>query len=284
VCAAVLTGSAAGCGTQQDVPERASMAVAVDESIAAKVPEAIRTDGKLVVGIDPTYPPAEFLAEDGRTVVGFDVDLFDAVAAKLGLKTQYTVGRFDDIVFAVNDGTYEVGVSSFTVNQTRKLNALMVSYFQAGTQWATQQGNPQGVDPKSACGKKVAVQATTVQHNDLELRSAQCILEKKPEITIGVYREQDHATAALVAGKEDAMLVYSPVGAYAVAQSGGALQLLGDVYNASLFGYAVAKNQPAFAEALRDAVKALIADGTYATLLTRWGVSGGAITEPKINP
>jgi polar amino acid transport system substrate-binding protein len=260
------------------------MAVVVDEALAAKVPEAIRTDGTLVVGIDPAYPPAEFLASDGRTVIGYDVDLFDAVAAKLGLKTRYTVGTFDDLVFAVSSGTYEVGVSSFTINPTRRRHALMVSYFQAGTQWATRQGNPQGVDPESACGKKVAVQETTVQENDLRLRSADCTAKKLPEITITAYQEQQHATAAVLDGREDAMLTYSPVGGYAVAQSKGALELLGNVYDVSLFGYAVALNQPAFAEAIRDALKALIADGTYATLLSRWGVDGGAIPEPKINP
>ena len=258
--------------------------VAVDEVLAAKVPEPIRSDGTLVVGIDPAYPPAEFLAEDGRTVIGFDVELFDAVAAKLGLRTRYAVGKFDDLVLAVKAGKYEVGVSSFTINPARKQNALMVSYFQAGTLWATRQGNPGAVDPNAACGKKVAVQATTVQENDLRLRSADCKAKKLPEITISVYEQQKHATAAVLDGRDDAMLAYSPVGGYAVAQSRGALQLIGEVYDVSLYGYAVAPTQPALAETLRDALKALIADGTYTTLLTKWGINGGAIKDPKVNP
>ena len=53
------------------------------------MPAKIKSAGKIVVGTDATYAPNEMLATDGKTVEGLDVDLFDAVAAKLGLKTEY---------------------------------------------------------------------------------------------------------------------------------------------------------------------------------------------------
>src|SRR3954454_4837127 len=56
--------------------------VSADQALAGQVPAAIRSDGAVVGGGDATYAPDEFLATDDRTVVGFDVDLFDAVAKK----------------------------------------------------------------------------------------------------------------------------------------------------------------------------------------------------------
>src|SRR6266542_1917058 len=75
--------------------------------------------GKLLIGTDSTYAPSEFLDTDGKTVIGFDVDLFNAVAAKLGLTTQWTSAKFDAIIPGVESGKYEVGVSSFTINDER---------------------------------------------------------------------------------------------------------------------------------------------------------------------
>jgi polar amino acid transport system substrate-binding protein len=260
-------------------------APAVDQALAAKVPAEIKSDGKILIGTDSSYAPNEFLDTDGKTVIGFDVDLFDAVAAKLGLQTEWQSAAFDAIIPGVLSGKYEIGVSSFTINDERKQQVNMVSYFSAGTQWGTKTGNPAGVQPDDACGKKVAVQTNTVQHTeDLPKRQADCKSAGKPAITIDAYQRQDQATAAVVSGKDDAMLADSPIVAYAVKQTNGQLELLGDIYDSAPYGYVVEKDQTDFAQALADAVKALIADGTYKTVLTKWGVEAGAIDNPAVNP
>jgi len=264
----------------------AGAAATVDEALAAKVPDAIKSDGKIVIGTDSSYPPNEFLDTDGKTVVGWDVDLFNAVAAKLGLKTEYQSAVFDAIIPGVQSGKYEAGVSSFTINDERKQQVNMVSYFNAGTQWGTKTGNPTGVQPDDACGKKVAVQTNTVQDTDdlSSKRQDACKSAGKPAITIDRYQRQDQATAAVVSGKDDAMLADSPVLAYAVKQTNGQLELLGDIYDAAPYGYVVQKDQTEFAQAVADAVQALITDGTYKTILDKWGVQGGAIDNPAANP
>jgi polar amino acid transport system substrate-binding protein len=273
------TGTGGGGGTAT------TAAPTVDEALAAKVPDAIKSDGKLLLGTDPTYAPNEFLDTDGKTVIGFDVELFDAVAAKLGLKTQWQPSKFADIIPGVQSGKYELGVSSFTINDERKQQVNMVSYFNAGTQWGTKKGNPTGVQPDNACGKKVAVQTATVQETeDLPKRNKDCESAGNPKITIDSYQDQGQATAAVVSGKDDAMLADSPVLAYAVKQTNGQLELLGDIYDAAPYGYVVEKDQADFAQAIADAVKALIADGTYKTVLEKWGVQAGAIDNPAVNP
>ena len=57
--------------------------VTKDDDIAAMLPESVTKDGKLTVGMDTSYAPAEFLTEDGKTPVGFEVDTAKAVQAAL---------------------------------------------------------------------------------------------------------------------------------------------------------------------------------------------------------
>jgi polar amino acid transport system substrate-binding protein len=282
--AAALAMSLSACGSSSKSGS-STPSTSVDKALADKVPAAIKSDGKILVGSDTTYAPSEFLGTDGKTATGFDVDVFTAVAAKLGLKAEFQTATFGDIIPGVTEsGKYEIGVSSFTINDERKASSLMVSYFNAGTQWATKKGNPAGVQADSACGKKIAVQKDTVQVDDITKRSKACTDGGKAAITIEPYPAQDAATNAVVSGKDDAMLADSPVCAYAVKQTEGQLQLLGSIYDSAPYGYVIKKDQTAFAEAVRDALKAVIADGTYAKALAKWGVEAGAITNPAINP
>ena len=206
------------------------------------------------------------------------------MAQKLGLKAKFETASFDSIIAGVGSGKYEAGVSSFTISTERLAEATMVSYFNAGTQWATKADNPEDVDPDDACGRRVAVQKATVQVDDLTARSQACTAAGKPEITIDQYEGQDEVTAAVVSGKDDAELADSPIVAYAVQQTDGQLELLGEVYDAAPYGYVVPKDRTDFAGVLADALSALIADGTYAEVLENWGVEDGAITAPAVNP
>jgi polar amino acid transport system substrate-binding protein len=281
---AALTASMAACGGESNggsgtgatAPAASS---SVDSALAAKVPADIKAAGKLIVGTDSTYAPSEFLDTDGKTVIGFDVDLFNAVAAKLGLTTEWQSATFGNIIPGVNSGKYNAGVSSFTINPDRLKQVNMVSYFSAGTQWAAKTGAT--IDPNNACGKKVAVQAGTVQVDDITARSKKCGSNK---ITIDQYQKQSDATNAVVTGKDDAMLADSPVCAYAVKQTNGQLALAGDIYDSAPYGYVLPKDQTDFADVIAGSVQALITDGTYKSILAKWGVDAGAITTPAVNP
>ena len=285
VSAVALAGCGGGSSGGASTTVAAGGSSSVDAALAAKVPASVKADGKITVGVDPTYSPNEFLGTDGKTVMGWDVDLFNAVAAKLGLTVTWVPSSFDSIIPGVSTAQkYEVGVSSFTINADRMKQVNMVSYFSAGTQWASQQGNPTGITPDNACGKRIAVQKATVQVDDLTARSKTCTGAGKPAITIDQYDGQDTATAAVVTGKDVAMLADSPVCAYAVKQTNGKLVLLGDIYDSAPYGYVVPKDQTDFASALAGAVTDLINDGTYTQVLTKWGVEAGKITTPAVNP
>ncbi len=260
-------------------------AATADAALTAKLPQKIQDAKKIVVGTDASYAPSEFLAADGKTVEGFDVDLFTAVAQKFGVGVEFVPADFSTIITGVQGGKFDVGVSSFTINDERKKQVNMVSYYSAGTQWATAKGNPKQVSPDDACGLTIAVQTGTVQQEvDLPKRQADCKTAGKPAIKVQPYKGQDQATASVATGKADAMLADSPVCAYAVLQSNGALMTIGDVYDSAPYGYVIPKDQTDFATAITEALTALKADGTYDKVLTKWGVTSGGISDFAVNP
>jgi polar amino acid transport system substrate-binding protein len=289
VAAAVATAlAAAGCANNQDSDSgtaaqpsgSASSAFSIDsiqkdDTLAGQVDSKVSSDGKLVFGTDPTYEPSEF--KQGGTIVGFDVDLGTAIAKKLGLTADFQESKFDAILPAL--GTrYELGMSSFTDNPAREKVVDFVTYFTAGTQWASKDS---AFDPDNACGKKVAVQTGTVQDtDDLPARQKKCAGNA---IQIQRYDAQDEATNSVVLGKADAVLADSPVMAGAVKKVGGGLVLVGQVYDAAPYGIAIPKTAGTTKDAVLGAVKALVADGSYKAILDKWGVSAGTITDPVIN-
>ena len=256
----------------------------VGAAIAAALPAKIKSAGKIVVGVDTSYPPSEFLNADGKTANGFDIDLFNAVAQKFGVPVEWKTANFDSIILGVSSGKFDVGVSSFTINPDRKKQVDMVSYYTAGTQWIVPKGNPKKVDPNNACGLNVGVQKGTVQIDDLTARSKKCTDAGKKPINQIVEELQVKVNADVVSGKADAMAADSPVGLYAVKQTNGAVEPVGASYASAPYGYVLPKGQTAFANAMVAALKSLDASGNYKKILTTWGVQSGAINSFALNP
>ncbi|GAA3603771.1 ABC transporter substrate-binding protein [Marihabitans asiaticum] len=286
-----LTFPLAACGSDslEEGGESATSAtesveVEADESLSEMVPAEIKDKGTLTVGSDASYAPNEFLGDDGKTVEGMDVDLFDAVADKLGLKTQWQNGPFDALILGVDSGKYDVSVSSFTINDERKEQVNMISYFSAGTQWVTTTGNPEGIDPEDACGKTVGVQKGTVQLDEIKDATKKCEEDGKEPINSVVEQEQSKVTASLVSGKTDAMLADSPIALYAVKQNEDKLEALGETYDSAPYGFVVPKDQTEFADAIAEALKAIKEDGTYDTVLKNWGQESGGVDDFAVNP
>ena len=147
-------------------------ATKVDE-IAAMLPQKIRDANKLVIGVNVPYAPNEFKDDSGQ-IVGFDVDVMTAVAQVFGVEPVFTEADFDKIIPAIQAGTFDMGMSSFTDTKAREETVDFTTYFSAGVQWAQRPDNP--IDPTNACGKRVAVQATTVEDTEeVPAKSAACV-------------------------------------------------------------------------------------------------------------
>lgn len=290
LAAAALSVVLAGCGAGGDggggsagpEPTGDAPAVTKDDALAAQVPAPVSADGKLVFGTDASYPPNEFTDTDGTTIIGLDVDLGTAIAQKLGLTAEFQNSQFSGIIPGIEGARYELGMSSFTINPERVETVDMVSYFSAGTSLAVKAGNPDGISADALCGKAVGVQAGTVQVEDVAARSAACTAAGQPAIAVTELQQQTDVTLALTSNRIVAMLADSPVVAYAVTTTDGALEALGAPYDTAPYGIALAKNQGTFATAVQGAVQALIDDGSYAAILEKWNVANGAIPTSEV--
>jgi polar amino acid transport system substrate-binding protein len=255
-----------------------------DDALAAMVPAAIKSKGTITVGSDTSYAPAEFLGTDGQTPVGYDVDIAKAIGATLGLKVQVQTSEFTGILPALGP-KYDLGISSFTINPERLSAVNMVSYFNAGTAWAVQKGNPKKFSLDDVCGKSVGVQTGTVQEDpDLAARNKKCAADGKQPINIVTLKNQTDVTTRLVNGSIDAMAADSPIIGYALTQTNGQLEKLGDVYDSAPQGIAVAKSDTAWADVIQKTVTKLMEDGSYKKILEGWGNAEGAITKSEVNP
>ena len=103
-----------------------------------------------------------------------------------------------------------------------------------------------------------------------------------PPIDEVTFPRQDDLTAALIAGKIDAMATDSPSTGFAIKLSGGALVPAGEVFDTEPYGWPVPKGS-GLAESLRQALAHLIETGEYRTIATMWGLDKGIIDAPKIN-
>ena len=292
---AAMLLSAAACGTtdDSDASGKASgsasiegydvSSVAKDESIAKLLPESVTKDGKFTVGMDLSYPPAEFLAADGKTPVGFDVDLVKAMAKEFGLTADPQNANFDSIIPSVG-AKYDIGISSFTITPERLKAVDFVTIFKSGSAWVVRKGNPNKVDVSDVCGLKVTVQTATIQEEEVNKLNEQCKADGKKAIDVLSNKLQTDVTTNVTTGKADVSYADSAVAGYAIAQTDGQLETLGKATGMAKEAVAVKKGDTATAQAVQKALQKLIDDGTYMKILKHWGVESGAIDKSEINP
>lgn len=270
----VACGSDKKSDTTSSTPAADTTATTAGSTIA--VPDKFKGT-TLQVATDASYAPNEFFDKDGKTVVGMDVDLINAIGAELGLKTNVQNVPFDNIIPGIKAGKYQVGISSFTVTKERQQTVDFVSYFTAGSSFYVKtDGGPDVTSLADLCNHSVAAQKGTVQADDATAQSKKC------KVDVSIFPDQNGVNLALKSGRSQIAMADSPVAAYAVKQSNGAFKLVGQSYDNAPYGIALPKDS-GLAEPIQAALKAIMANGEYKQILTKWGVEAGAITDPVIN-
>jgi len=257
--------------------------VEVDEEIAALLPQEIADKGTLTVGSDTAYAPAEFIDADGKTPVGFDIDTITAVAAVLGLDVEVQSAAFDGIIPAIGS-KYDAGISAFTITDERTAEANMISYAVAGSQYGVAAGNPEDFDPEARCGTTIGVQTSTIQDDELTAATEQCEKDGEEPIDVVRYESQADVTTNLVGGKLQAMYADSPITAYAVEQTSGEVETVGDILDAAPYGIVVSQDDQDLTDAVQAAVQKLIDDGTLEQVFASWGSADAVVEEAELNP
>ncbi|HET7173204.1 MAG TPA: ABC transporter substrate-binding protein [Nocardioidaceae bacterium] len=264
--------------------------VSKDSTIASEVPSSIASKGTLVVATDATYAPNEFKNIKTGAIEGMDVDLGTALGTVMGLKWKFMNASFDTIIPGLASGKYDIGMSSFTDTKERQKTVDFVTYFSAGTSFYTAaSGGPKVTGLSSLCGLSVGVEKGTTQQDDSTAQSKKCTNAGKKAVNVVVFPDQNGANVALSAGRVQVVMADSPVAAYAVKQSNGKFKLVGQTYGTAPYGIAIPRpagtpaGQAPMDKPVLDALNKLISDGVYQKILAKWGVQGGAITNPTIN-
>jgi polar amino acid transport system substrate-binding protein len=300
VVALATAGIAAGCGgstssttgTTASLTATPNINVPLDQKVAAEVPSAIKSKGTLTVAADATYAPDEFIASDGHTVIGMDSDLAKALGQVMGLTPQVKNATFDSIIPGLAANKYDLGMSSFTITKEREKTVDFVSYANVGTSFFVKaDGGPDISSLADLCGQKVAAERGTTQEADATAQGKKCQAAGKPGVTVSVFPDENGVNLALSSGRATVGMADSPPAAYAVDQSNGQFKLSGTQYGVALYGIAMPQNS-GLAKPVLDALKAVMADGTYKRIFDYWGLASTSagngcpcsITNPQINP
>jgi polar amino acid transport system substrate-binding protein len=277
------SSSSGGSSSSSTSASSAASSPSADPVVAKLVPAAIKSKGTLTVAADASYAPNEFFAGDGHTVIGMDADLSKALAGVMGLKANVVNATFDSIIPGLAAGKYDLGASSFTDTKVREKTVDFVDYLSAGEAFYTKvQGGAAVASLSDLCGKTVAVEKATVEQTDAANQGAKCKQAGKPAPTVLVFPDQNGANLALSSGRAQLGFADSPVAAYAVKKTMGQFKLVGATFATAPYGLAIPKGN-GLTKPVSAALQVLIKNGTYTSILGKWGLQSAAITAPKIN-
>jgi polar amino acid transport system substrate-binding protein len=276
----------AGCGSSKSstatTTATSGTTIGVNAAIAAQVPAAIKSKGTLDVGTEAQYAPNEFVASDGHTIIGMDPDLVKALAGVMGLKVNVINSTFEAIIPGLASGRYDVGASSFTDTKEREKTVDFVTYLTVGQAFLSKaNGGPKLNTLSELCGHTVSVEKGTIELEEAEKQNKACKSGGKAAIKLLVFPGQNDANLALSSGRSEIDYADSPIIAYQVRKLGVTVRS-SPTFGAAPYGLALQKGN-GMAKPVLEALKVLMANGTYTAILKKWELQSAAISNPVIN-
>jgi len=237
----------------------------------AQAPQLVEA-GKLTWGAAATFPPFEYMKDDKP--VGFDVDMVAAIAKQMKLESDITAIAFTGLIPALEGKRIDLIVSGMYINPQRTQVIDMIPYVYVGNQIVVRAGNPKHIDGEgSLCGLNVAAPVGTVFETSVKQSSAACKAAGKPEINLLSLTGTVNCALALTQGRADAIIVSTPVVGALMTDTPGAYATGGAPWDTTTqMGIGVRKDNPALKDAVDKALKAIVADGTYAALIKKWNL------------
>ncbi|WP_328916001.1 MULTISPECIES: ABC transporter substrate-binding protein [unclassified Streptomyces] len=258
----------------------------------AKLPQKYQDSGVIKVGTDASYAPME-QTENGK-IVGIDPDLADALSQQLGVRFEFTNGKFDGLITSLYTGRSDVVMSAMSDTKARQeglddkgkktgKGVDFVDYYTSGSSLLVKKGNPKGIKSLAdLCGQTVAVQRGTIYQDAFKAQKTAC---GSKGLTIQPFDTDAEAQTRVKAGGAVADLNDTPVAAYIAQKSGNGndFEIAGSPADAGPFGIALDKSNSQLRDVLKEAVDAIIADGSYAKVLEKWNAATGAISQAAVN-
>ena len=231
------------------------------------IPKLIE-DGKLHVGIDPTYPPMEM--KDGGVYSGIDVEIINAVAEKMGLEVVFEDLAWTAIFIALDGGQVDIICSSVSITQERIDEKKMIfsdPYFSNGIFIVVPKGNTTIKTLEDLEGLTVSVQEDTTA--DLACKKQ---LEKNdgPKFTISSFETVQMALLALESGQVDALVCDSPVAMDFVQKNPGKFEISSVQLSNEPIAIALRAGNEELQKEINEALKALHEDGTLSQISIKY--------------
>jgi polar amino acid transport system substrate-binding protein len=218
-----------------------------------------REPGVLTVGMEIGYPPMEYFDVDGKTPIGFDVQLAQALAAQLGLTVKFVNTAWDGIFAGVNAGKYDAIMSAVTITEERSAAYNFTKPY-IGNAQAMVLLKGSGVtarSPEETAGLGVAYQAETTS-----ARYMTDLAGKGVSFTPHAYDKVLHCFDELRNHRVDAIICDSLVAFDYIAPLNSPFEIVWQGIAEEKFGICLKKGNDALTAALDKALGELFADGT----------------------
>ncbi|WP_423228540.1 ABC transporter substrate-binding protein [Pseudaquabacterium inlustre] len=241
----------------------AAMATAAAATLAlpaqARTIDEIRKDGKIVVATEGQFAPFNFF--QGAKLTGFEVEVAEAVVAKMGLKIEWKALSFDALLTGLRQDRWDMVIASHGITDERaKAVTFTEPHYCSGGVIVAKDAAIKTA--KDLAGKVVSVQTGTTYLENVKKVSAVKEVKNFPQDT--------DARAALVSGRVDAWVTDRFVAANSLKANPDAGMKLGDFLFIERIASAVAKGNTGLATEVNKALAAIQADGSYATISKKW--------------
>jgi polar amino acid transport system substrate-binding protein len=262
--------SVAASQAASEVPSVAPSASAV--AIAA--PTSLLKPGELSNCVDIEYSPMEFFDPAYPTTpIGFDVESYQAVVKKLGLKENIVNTAFDGLIPALQANRCDLVWTALYINDTRLKVADAVPYFKTSQVVMVPAGNPKGIKAEAdLCGKSVSIQGGGLVQERITAASKKCTDGGKEAIKVQAYPKVADEYQQIVIGRVDAVWEIDTSVADFQLKNPGKYEVAYSIPGDDKYGVYFGKGKADVGVALKAALKALKDDGTLAAIATKYNL------------
>ena len=231
---------------------------------------------KLLVATNAEFEPFESLTADGE-FVGFDIDLMNAIAEKMGYEVQYENMEFDGVVAAVANGTTDLAISGLTINAKRAKSVNFSNpYYDGAAQILIvgkndtyYTGTDKATLDEQLKGQKIGV--CSGYTGQLYAEGSEDRNFKKIEgATVKIYENISLAIADLKAGNINAIIMDDSVAKEAASANADVAKIIDVALTVEEYGIAIDKNNAELKEKVDAALAELVKDGTVDKLLEKY--------------
>ena len=270
-----LTVTAAFAQTATAIP-----AQAVQPGLAKLLPPDAKT---LTLAVAIGSPPDDFRDANGQ-IAGWEVDIARAAAEALGLQLDLRPTSFDTLIPGLQAHRFDAGMGQMSITDVRLKILDMVSTLKANELFAALADSPVKVDTlDDVCGLTIGTTRGSREMVFAADEAPRCEAAGKKPINALAFVDGNGAAEALMSRRVDLFWFGSTGIGYFVAQSHGRTKVVGHYTDPSYMGIALVKGSP-LAEPLRAAVQYLMENGTYAQIVSKWGLQDSAIKQALLDP